>query len=164
MKASDAIVTALSGTQQVLNMYLEDLSDADLLVRPAPGANHIAWQLGHLIAAEVLLTQPQLPEVEYPALSPGFQKQYGKEGAGDDSPMHFLGKGEYLKMFNDVRELTKAAAAKLSDADLDRPSKGDMAKFAPKLGSLLLLVSNHTLMHAGQFTVVRRKLGKPVLF
>jgi hypothetical protein len=42
MKASDAIVTALSGTQQLLNMYLDDLSDADLLVRPAPGANHIA--------------------------------------------------------------------------------------------------------------------------
>jgi hypothetical protein len=164
MKASNAIVTALSGTQQVLNMYLDDLSDADLLVRPAPGANHIAWQLGHLTAAEVLLAQPQLPDVEYPALSPGFMEQYDKKGASDDSPMHFLSKQQYLEMFKDVRELTKAAAAKLSDVDLDRTTKGDMGKFAPSLGALLLLVSNHTLMHAGQFTVVRRKLGKPVLF
>jgi len=39
-----------------------------------------------------------------------------------------------------------------------------MAKIAPTLGALILLQSNHTLMHAGQFTVVRRKLGKPVLF
>jgi hypothetical protein len=39
-----------------------------------------------------------------------------------------------------------------------------MAKFAPRLGDLFQLVANHTLMHAGQFSVVRRKLGKPVLF
>jgi hypothetical protein len=164
MKATDAIVTALSSTQHLLNQYIADLSDADLLVRPSPGANHIAWQLGHLTAAEALMMQPQLPDVEYAALSPGFQKQYGKEGAGDDDPMHFLGKSEYLKMFNDARELTKAATAKLSDADLDRPTKGDMAKFAPTLGALLLGLSTHTMMHAGQFTVVRRKLGKPILF
>ena len=30
--------------------------------------------------------------------------------------------------------------------------------------SLLLLAANHTLMHGGQFTVVRRALGKPVVF
>ncbi|HEY7426445.1 MAG TPA: DinB family protein [Gemmataceae bacterium] len=164
MKASDAIVTALSGTQNVLNMYVADLSDADLLVRPAPGANHIAWQLGHLIAAEVLLAGPQLPDAPYPALSPGFQEQYGKKGASDDSPMHFFAKEQYLKIFNEGRDVTKAAAKKLSDADLDKPTTGDMAQFAPTLGALLLLVSNHTLMHVGQFTVVRRKLGKPVLF
>jgi hypothetical protein len=27
-----------------------------------------------------------------------------------------------------------------------------------------MLISNHSLMHTGQFSVVRRKLGKPVLF
>jgi hypothetical protein len=112
----------------------------------------------------VLLAQPQLPDVEYPALSDGFMKQYGKEGASDDDLMHFLGKKEYLDMFKDVRELTKTAAAKLTDTDLDRPTTGDMARFAPTLGALLLALSNHTLMHAGQFSVVRRKLGKPVLF
>ena len=32
------------------------------------------------------------------------------------------------------------------------------------LGAMLILIGNHTLMHAGQFTVVRRALNKPVLF
>ncbi|HWG41521.1 MAG TPA: DinB family protein [Gemmataceae bacterium] len=164
MKASEAIQAALSSTQQLLNWYIADLSDADLLVRPAPGANHIAWQLGHVIAGEVLLVAPQLPDAPYPALSPGFKDQYDKHGAADDSPMHFLSKEQYVEQFTEVREVTKTAVAKLSDADLDRPTTGDMAKFAPKLGDLLILVSNHTLMHAGQFTVVRRKLGKPIVF
>ncbi|MBV8230589.1 MAG: hypothetical protein JO329_11450, partial [Planctomycetaceae bacterium] len=46
----------------------------------------------------------------------------------------------------------------------DRPATGKVAAFAPTLGHVLLLASNHTLMHAGQFSVVRRLLGKPVLF
>ena len=50
------------------------------------------------------------------------------------------------------------------DADLDRANEGKMAKFAPNLGALFQLVANHSLMHAGQFTVVRRALNKPVLF
>jgi hypothetical protein len=39
-----------------------------------------------------------------------------------------------------------------------------MAKFAPTVMALFLLTANHQMMHAGQFSVVRRKLGKPVLF
>src|SRR5262249_8276121 len=139
----DAIVTALSSTQNLLNMYVADLSDADLMVRPAPGANHIAWQLGHLVAAEGLLVAPQLPGTSYPALPSGFAEKYGKETAGDDSPSHFLSKAQYLEMFNGHRDVTKAAVAKLSDADLDKPTTGNMAQFAPTLGVLLMLVSNH---------------------
>ena len=52
---------------------------------------------------------------------------------------------------------------KLSDADLDKPNPGGMAKFAA-LADLIVLMSNHTLMHAGQFTVVRRALDKPIVF
>jgi hypothetical protein len=163
MNGSKAIETSLSSTQNLLNQYVSDLSDADLLVRPAPSANHIAWQLGHLIFAEVHLAGPQLPGTKYPDLPSNFAELYGKEGASDDEPKHFLKKALYLEMFNQIRDITKAAVTKLSDSDLDRPSTGSMARFAPTVGALIVLLSNHTLMHAGQFTVVRRKLGKPVL-
>jgi hypothetical protein len=164
MKASQILETALNGTQFLTTQYLNDLADADLLARPAPGANHIAWQLGHVIASEVGLVRSQLPNAAYPELPAGFAEQHGKETAMQDPPKGFLKKQQYIDLFNRVREATKATVAKLSDADLDRPSTGNMAQFAPTLGAFLVLVSNHTLMHAGQFSVVRRKLGKPVLF
>ena len=63
-----------------------------------------------------------------------------------------------------MRAATLAEVDKLADADLDRACTGRMAQFAPKLANLLLLVGNHTTMHSGQFSVIRRKLGKPVLF
>jgi hypothetical protein len=164
MKACQVLETALSGTQFLTNQYLNDLSDADLLVRPVAGANHIAWQLGHLIASEISLVRSQLPDAAYPQLPTGFAEQHGKETAGQEPPKGFLKKQQYVDLFNRVRDATKATVAKLSDADLDRPSTGNMAQFAPKLGDFLVLVANHTLMHGGQFSVVRRKLGKPIMF
>jgi DinB family protein len=163
MNGKDAIKTALRGTAHLLNMYLSDLSDADLLVRPCPNANHIAWQLGHLISAEDSLIGKHIPGAAFPALPAGFKEKHAKEAASNDAPAAFLKKAEYLNLFNNLRELSITAVEKLSDADLDRPNTGNMAKMAPTLGALLLLQSNHTMMHVGQFSAVRRKLGKPVL-
>ena len=121
-------------------MYLADLSDADLLVRPVPGANHIAWQLGHLIGAEVELLQAICRARSAPELPAGFA---GAARQGDRRrairPKGFLTKAEYLDLFNKVREATLAALDKLSDADLDKPTTGDDGQVRPDLGALLLL-------------------------
>ena len=164
MNAKDAIRTALTSTRDLLPQYLGDLSDADLLVRPVPGANHIAWQLGHLVASEGYLLSQDLPGAAYPELPAGFAGQHSKDTAASDPPRGFGTKAEYLAFFSKARGATLAALEKLSEADLDKPVRGPMAQFAPTLGALLILTSNHILMHAGQFTVVRRKLGKPLLF
>ncbi len=162
MNAKDAIRTALQSSSGILNMYLSDLSDADLLVRPVPNANHIAWQLGHLIAAEQQLGSaiPGAKLIELPA---GFAEKHTPATAAVDPPTGFATKAEYLNLFTKRREATLATLAGMSEATLDQPTPGPMAQYAPTFGALLLLVSNHDLMHAGQFTVVRRKLGKPVL-
>jgi len=164
MNAKDVLKSALSSTQFSLEWYLSDLSDADLLVRPAPGANHIAWQVGHLISAEPFLMRTELPDAVYPALPAGFTEQHSNDTAAMDPPKGFLKRDEYLALSKQMRNATYQVLEKLTDADLERPCTGRMAKFCPQLANLIILISNHTLMHAGQFTVVRRKLGKPVLF
>jgi len=164
MNGKDAIQSSLRSTQQLVGWYLDDLSDADLLTRTSPTANHIAWQLGHLITSEIHLVKENISESQFPDLPDGFVKQHDKETSAIEPPTGFSGKEVYLKLFNSVREATLACVDKLSDADLDKPTQGTMAKFAPRLGDLLILVSNHTLMHGGQFTSVRRKLDKPVIF
>jgi uncharacterized damage-inducible protein DinB len=162
MQAKDAIKAALNSTQHMLEWYVLDLSDADLLVRPVPAANHIAWQLGHLVSAEPFLMRTELTDAAYPDLPAGFADQHNKDTANSDTG--FRTKAEYLEWAKKMRNATLAVLDNLNDADLDRPSTGRMAKVAPRLADLLLLIANHTMMHTGQFTVVRRKLGKPVLF
>jgi uncharacterized damage-inducible protein DinB len=163
MTGKEAIQRALQSTQQLLGMYLGDMSDQDLLVRPVPNANHIGWQIGHLIASEQEMVKI-LPGARFPELPTGFVEQHKPANAGTEPPKGFATKAQYLDLFNKTRAATLAALDKLTDADLDRPTTGPMAQWAPTLGALLLLTANHTMMHAGQFTVVRRKLGKPVIF
>jgi hypothetical protein len=162
MKAKDAIQVAFDSTQHMLEWFVSDLSDADLLVRPVPGANHIAWQLGHLINAESGLIQTEFPNAPYPALPPGFAEAHSKETAKLDTG--FRPKAEYVEWSKKMRTATKVFLDTLDDADLNRKSTGRFAQVAPTHVHLFQLVANHTMMHAGQFTVVRRKLGKPVLF
>ena len=162
MKATDVLAHSLDSTHSIVTMWLSDLSDADLLVRPVPEANHLAWQLGHLIVGEVMLGK-DVPGTSYPALPPGFAEQHTKETSKQTDTKGYLTKAAYLDLFKRARGVTVAAVKALSDADLDKPNTGPVAKFAPTIGALVGLISDHTLMHGGQAVVVRRKLGKPIL-
>jgi hypothetical protein len=161
MNAIAPLRSSLLMTQHLLNGYLSDLSDSDLLVRPVEGANHIAWQIGHLIDVERRLGQqiPGLPEVELPA---GFSEKHANKPEAQQSSAGFCSRKEYVDLFNKTREATLTALGKLSDADLERPARGPAN--VKNLADVALLMCNHCMMHGGQFSVIRRKLGKPVLF
>jgi len=163
MTGIQAIKTALQATQANVAWYLSDFTDAELLVRPVPGANHAAWQIGNIIGGDVFLVTAEMPNAAFPTFPEGFLELHGPKGTANDGPAGFLTKAEYLKLFDETRTATIAALETLSDADLDRPTSEGMQAWAPTFAHLFLFVSNHTLMHAGQFSVIRRKLGKPVL-
>lgn len=162
MKAQDILVHSLKMDQNVWMMLLDDLSDADLLVRPVPGANHLAWQLGHILSAECRFLKEL--GVTMPNLPANFDQQHSKEMSQVDPPKGFLSKGEYINLFKTVRAATVAACVGSSDADLDKANPGRMAEFAPTFGALYALVAAHATMHVGQASVLRRKLGKSVKF
>lgn len=164
MQARDVLITALTQSQHMLTATLSDLSDEDLQFRPVPKANHIAWQLGHLIASEREMLVGALPGAKFPELPAALKDQASGQSSGKPPAGGYLKKTDYLDWFERVRGATLAAVSKLNDADLDRSNAGPMEKFAPNLGALLTLISTHTMMHAGQFSVVRRALNKPVLF
>lgn len=162
MDVRKVLLANLEFTQRVVHAYLSDLTDSDLLVRPAPGANHIAWQLGHLIVS----TQRILDAVDpglLPPLPAGFAEKYSPQTATVDSPAAFHGKEEYLRLMGIQREMLTTAINKLNDADLDKPAPEFLRKTFKTMCDVFVLLCHHPLMHAGQWVVVRRKLGKPVL-
>jgi hypothetical protein len=162
MDTKQAILTNLQQSDAVVDAYLQDLAPQELLVRPVPGANHLAWQLGHLIASERYLVDKAVPG-KMPALPDGFAERHKKETSTLDGAESFLSKEEYLRLRKDVRASTLRVIEGLSSEDLDRPVQG-VPPFVKTIGEVLLLVGGHWLMHAGQWAVIRRKLGRPPLF
>ena len=147
---------------EMLKMHLADLSDADLMQRPCSGSNSANWQIGHLIVSETFFVgacggnAPELPA--------GFADRYTKETQKLDDPSQFAKKDELIKLFERVRGAMVEVARTIKPDQLDQPAPERIRSFCPTAGHVLLLVTNHQCMHIGQIQVLRRKLGKPILF
>jgi DinB family protein len=163
MNAKTAIESNIAFADKIAQSYLGDLTDAELLVRPVPGANHIAWQLGHLVAAEHDLVEMVAPG-SMPELPAGFKEKHSKQTAPSDDPKAFCTKAEYLKLLKEQRAGTLAALAKMSDADLSKPAPEPMRSHLATVADMFSMQGGHLTMHAGQWAVVRRKLGRKPLF
>jgi DinB family protein len=163
MSPQDVMKKALEGARSVTTMLLNDMSDDDLLVRPAPNANHIAWQLGHLIRAEHGMISA-LPHSDMPPLPSPFKDYHAEANSRSDDRRHFASKAYYLDLYGKVRQAPYSTLSRLSLSELGLPGPESVRNFAPTIADVIILQGNHELMHAGQFTVVRRKLGKPVAF
>jgi uncharacterized damage-inducible protein DinB len=163
MDSKTAIKASIDMGKMISMAYLEDLTDEDMMHRPHPDCNHIKWQLGHLIAAEHGIIDGCAPG-SMPALPDGFAEKYTRETCGTDDPGFFHSKDELLKVFEEQRNGTLTALENMSDEDLDKPAPEAMQAYAPNVGTAFVMQDSHWVMHAGQWAVVRRQLGRPPLF
>lgn len=147
----------------VIRSYLEDLSDAELLIRPAPDMNHIAWQLGHLIASERDHVEAMFPGT-MPKLPKDFADQHSRETSCSNAAQDFLLKHEYLELMRIQRCGTVSVLQELTDAQLMQEAPESLRYFGPTVACVFSGEASHWMMHAGQWAVVRRKLGRPPLF
>jgi hypothetical protein len=160
MSVADLFSKNILQTKGMIAMTLADFSDADMMFRPAPAANHAVWQLGHMANATRNMVTGCDPSVAFPFED---DSRFGKSKAAVDDAASFPTKAELLGRFDQAMDVAAAWAAKLTDADLAKPTPERMQKFAPTVGSVATLLASHPMMHLGQFQVARRALGKPHL-
>lgn len=163
MQARDVLRHAIEAGNMLCQQYLADLNDSELLVRPVPGANHIAWQLGHLIASEHGLMESIRPG-SMPPLPEGFAQRYTKETAAHDDPGSFHTKNELLSVLETQRAGTLRLLAEFPEEEFDHPAPEPIRSYCPTVADVFLLQGTHYIMHSGQWAIVRRKLGRPPLF
>ena len=126
MRAQEVLKASLKMTQRVYSSYVSDLTDEELMLRPGPGCNHIAWQLGHLISSNTSILNAVLPGAA-PSLPEGFDQKHGKSNSASDDPKDFLTKDQYVELFSKLDEAIFAAIDRLSEADLGGASSRRLA-------------------------------------
>lgn len=145
-----------------ISAYISDLTDADLLLKPGPDCNCLAWQLGHLISSEQSLLNSVVPG-SAPQLPEGFEAKHSKENSSSTEASDFLTKQRYIDLFTQLKTASFAAIDSLSESDLDKPAPEYLRSFLPTVGSVFMLIAMHGTMHSGQFVPVRRALKKPIV-
>jgi hypothetical protein len=163
MNFKDSIRSSLRISDFLVQGYLADITPDEMMLRPVPEANHIAWQLGHLISAERHLVEAAAPN-SMPALPDGFAERHRRDGTASDNQSEYLSKDEYIRLAKEVRAGTLQVLDRFSDADFDKPVTARVPPFVLCAGDCFATIGPHWSLHAGQWVVIRRKLGRARMF
>ena len=163
MNANEAIKSALATAEMISMAYLEDLTDEEMMIRPIEDCNHIKWQVGHLIASENKMIDSCCPGT-MPELPAGFAERYASQHSTNDDNAAFDSKADLLALYKEQRSGTLETLASLSEEQLDADAHESIRLYAPTVGSAFIMQDTHWMMHAGQWAVLRRKLGREPLF
>jgi uncharacterized damage-inducible protein DinB len=163
MNTIDTIEYSLNSSNMFVHAYVDDLSPDDWMVRPTEGANHLAWQFGHLLTATKALAEACFPG-ELPELPEGFGEKYTTETSSSDNPEDFHSVDELIALYEAQRQALLKAVAGLSEDDLVKPAPENLEQIAKTVGEVCEFQALHWMMHAGQWAIIRRKLGHPAKF
>ncbi|MCS7032470.1 MAG: DinB family protein [Phycisphaerae bacterium] len=163
MTTSQLLATHLKHQLGMLKWHLDDFSDADMFVRPCPGANHAMWQTGHIVASTGQLLAMVSDTFRTP-IAEGLTSRFTGETARLDDPSAFPTLAELRQAVDTLADAAGSWAAELPQSLLEQPSPDPVKAWAPTRGLLLAGIASHVQMHVGQIQVIRRKLGKPHLF
>jgi hypothetical protein len=161
MDPRQLLSNGLTKTFERLKQHLDDFSDADLMTRPVPAANHANWQIGHLAGIEVKACNQLGLKIDAPA---DVGARYAKDLASSDDASKFLKKDELIKILGETNAALSSWIGSMPPEDLSKPAPEPFRQWAPTNAALASLFPGHTAMHIGQIQVLRRKLGKKVLF
>lgn len=163
MNANEAIKSALATAEMISMAYLDDLTDDEMMIRPIESCNHIKWQVGHLIASENKMINSCCPGT-MPELPAGFAERYASEHSASDDNAAFDSKADLLALYKQQRAQTLETLAGLSSEQLDAEAHESIRSYAPTVAAAFIMQDTHWMMHAGQWAVLRRKLGREPLF
>jgi hypothetical protein len=162
MNATEAIKINLDTADMICGAYLEDLTNEEAMRRPHADCNHINWQLGHLIASDNGMCNGCI-EGSIPALPDGFADKYSKEAAASDNADDFVPKTELMELYRNQRKAITEVLSGLSEEQLAGPAPESMQAYASTVAAAFSMLGSHWLMHAGQWVIVRRELGREVV-
>lgn len=101
---------------------------------------------------------------QMPPLPSKFSERYSRDQCAVDDPDRFESKDQLLAIFQEQRASTLQLLQASNNEELDRPSAESLHSYAPNVGAVFLMQDVHWTMHAGQWAVIRRQLGRPALF
>jgi hypothetical protein len=162
------LATAIDQIQRVrgyTSTLIDTVPEADWFQMPNEGGSHVAWQVGHIAAAQWFLTMKRIrgprPE-DTELLPPEYGELFGKgsQPVADQSkyPEPAAIRATFDRVFlQAIEELTPR-----DESLMDEPSDPPHPAFSTK-GGALQFAPLHEMLHAGQIGLLRRLYGaKPM--
>lgn len=158
----DAIVAAMTHTRNTTLKLVADLSDEQMVRQPAPGTNHAAWVLGHLLLVEGNFLRLISPS-EAPPADPAWAEVYGMKSVPMADRGRYKPKQFYLDRLAELRGKVLARLKTMTAEELAQPHPDPARRERfPTIAHMLVFYGTwHEGYHAGQLSAWRRVQGLP---
>lgn len=161
----DAIVLLkdrLTLARKWTNDLIADIDESQWFFQPGPGLGHVAWQLGHLAASQIVLVHMRCFGRKFEDCAPA---DYMGTFARGSTPVADPSKYPSIKMIREFFNRTQAEVldkvSGLSAADLDQATEPH--PMFTNRGGAIGMAAMHETFHAGQIAMIRRLMGKTFL-
>jgi len=165
MSRLNAAIKQIVTARQYAGSLLEDVDGDDWFRQPSEGVTHIAWEVGHMAAAEYYLTMVRIrgpKESDAELLSEDFLGQFGRGSIPASGPEGYPDSEEIRRVFDGVHRQALEELKQLPEEVLDEATDPPHPMFSTKLGALMFCPL-HEMVHAGQIGLLRRLFGKAPL-
>lgn len=156
MSNLDDLVHGYAFDDRMLAAVSADFDDADWRARPAEGANHAHWLLGHLAASRRDAARLLGGELDTAPWERHFGRGAGPGGPADDVPVELL-RQAYVDAGRTLRDLVVGLSDEQLETKIGRPFPDGRDTWR---GALYFLYM-HEVYHIGQIGLIRRLRGKP---
>ena len=156
---TEAIAYSLSVSKFMTHRFIDDLKPAEFEHQPCPGANCVAWILGHLTLTD-RRSLAWLDATDLPPLPAGFEERFKTTRTTAGEQKGYGEPAELVRLFDAHRDQLIAAVPTADPAKFAEPPPFKTPMFSDR-GEGLMFMGLHTAMHMGQLSVIRRMLGYP---
>ena len=160
----DLLIERLVAARRWTTNLLADIEESRWFECPAPGIQHVAWQMGHLAASQAVLIHNRCLNIPVAEVVPeSFTKQFGRGSKPVGIAAEYPPLLEIRRMFDGVQEDCLTRIRQMTQSDLELPAYGDPHPMFAKRGEAVGMAAMHEAFHAGQIALTRRLFGKAAL-
>ncbi len=143
---------------------LEDIEESRWFEQPAPGVQHVAWQVGHLASSQVALIHARCFGKEPSECLPaGFRDKFGRGSTPTADRSAYPPIVEIRDVFDRTHLETLDLIRSIPEGELERPVTGEPHPMFETKAQCIATAATHETFHAGQIGLTRRLFGKSAI-
>jgi len=158
------LVERLTLARKWTNDLLADVEESRWFQPPAPGLGHVAWQVGHLAASQVILLQMRCFGKQFADCAPAeYQKTFARGSTPVADPRAYPTIPVIREFFERTQNQSIEMIRVMPPSELDKPAGADPHPMFANKGGAIGMAVMHETFHAGQIALIRRLFGKSFL-
>lgn len=164
MNRLELLVDRLQIARQWTNSLLADIEESRWFDMPHPGVGHVAWQVGHLAASQIVLVHVRCFDMAYTDVAPdAIRTTFARGSTPVADKSKYPSIGEIRSLFASVQDDVIRRISSMPDSELDKQAGADPHPMLKDKAGAIAMVAMHETFHAGQIAMIRRIFGKAPL-